>query len=211
MNETRSTVESRPALTLSQAAAMLGISEKTARKRIAAGEIEGEKIALDGGGVAWRVYLDGASVPEAERNFTVPRAGSEPEHTHSQNERNRSGMVSAVVSEPEVTGTRAGSVMVNASEVLQAESTVEFLAHLKSENAFLRAALEARDRDAAELRAALRSALNAMPKQLEAGSTVEFDRTQGATIKPPEAATNGQQSQARREPRPLWKLLLGIR
>jgi len=100
-------------LTVSQAAAALGISEKTLRKRIHAGEVKGEKAALEGGGMAWRVYLEGdraGSVPEAERNFTVPRAGSAPEVFHSQKERNGSETVNAPEVAPEVTGTRAGSV-----------------------------------------------------------------------------------------------------
>jgi excisionase family DNA binding protein len=51
------------------------------------------------------------------------------------------------------------------------DPTGEVLALLKSENAFLRGMLEARDRDAAELRAALRKALEAMPKALPDATT----------------------------------------
>jgi excisionase family DNA binding protein len=53
------------------------------------------------------------------------------------------------------------------------DATSEVLALLKSENAFLRGMLEARERDAAELRAALRKALEAMPKALPDGGKLE--------------------------------------
>jgi hypothetical protein len=46
----------------------------------------------------------------------------------------------------------------------------KYVAQLESENKFLRSSLEARDRDAAELRTALRKALEVMPKQLNAGT-----------------------------------------
>ncbi len=73
--------------------------------------------------------------------------------------------------------------------------------------------VEAANRDAAELRAALRKALDAMPKQITAAD-VEL---RNATPQTPVAETSsgsqptGQQPTARREPRPLWKLILGMR
>ncbi len=63
----------------------------------------------------------------------------------------------------------------------------EVLTLLKSENAFLRGLIEQRDRDAAELRAALRSALNAMPRAL----------TRGNESAPIEAATAPENAQVK--------------
>ncbi len=72
--------------------------------------------------------------------------------------------------------------------------------------------VEAANRDAAELRAALRKALDSMPKQITAAD-VEL-RT--ATPQTPVTETSmplkpTEQQPARREPRPLWKLILGMR
>ncbi len=225
-------------LTLSQAAARLGISEKTLRKRIHAGEFAGEKVPLDGGGVGWAVHLardiaerDG-NAPEAERNFTVPRAGSGTEPIHSQNtknqgaERKRAG--SGTVNAPEVTVTRAGSVPEVATESesarVLAESEAAFLRDAlevaRANETFLRGLIEQRDRDAAELRAALRKALEAMPKALPSR---EYSQTpesaQDANVAPKGNAApkvsgtagNTAQRAPRREMRPLWKVILGIR
>ena len=49
----------------------------------------------------------------------------------------------------------------------------ELVIELRDQVKFLRSALEARDRDAAELRAALRTALAAMPKQLTSGDQLQ--------------------------------------
>jgi excisionase family DNA binding protein len=66
----------------------------------------------------------------------------------------------------------------------------EVLSLLKSENAFLRSMLEARERDAAELRSSLREALKAMPKALTAGN-------ESASI---EAATAPEHAQVNQTP-----------
>ncbi len=47
--------DQRDWLTVTEAAAQIGVSEKTLRKRINAGTIEAQKITLPAGGVAWRV------------------------------------------------------------------------------------------------------------------------------------------------------------
>jgi hypothetical protein len=221
MSETtsQSAPEPKQAHTLSQAAAALGMSEKTLRKRIHAGEVEGEKVSLEGGGVAWTVYLHSSApevVPEAERNFTATRAGSskhrngsapegestapEPKTTVPEAERQNA---------PEVTVTRAGSAPEG-----------DFIAHLQSENTFLRGLIEQRDRDAAELRAVMREMSKAMPKALAARDDTS---THVAARNEPQAAELGRttettqgrekapESGTAREARPLWKLILGMR
>lgn len=94
---------------------------------------------------------------------------------------------------------------------------------LREEVLFLRGLVEQHQRSEAELRAALREALRAMPKELR---EPPYTPVQGASPlvvgnappKPPEAVEtprNGPQTQKgtapRREKRPLWKLVLGIR
>lgn len=91
-----------------------------------------------------------------------------------------------------------------------------YVEQLESENGFLRRALEQRDRDAAELRAALREALRAQPRQLEAPAKSPEAAPERAPIAAPLKDTPDAQTPAKspgnaKEPRPLWKLLLGIR
>lgn len=90
---------------------------------------------------------------------------------------------------------------------------------------FLKSQIEEGNRNAQELRAALREALKAQPRQLEApseGAGVLFTKAPLNSIEEPEPIINNtasrdirdqtQKSTAQqREPRPLWKLILGIR
>ncbi len=240
MNENAaSTREDAETLTLSQAAARLGISEKTLRKRIAAGTVEAEKVPLEGGGIGWAVHLardvserDGNApevATEAERNI-APEARRKSFESESATERKRAG--SETVNAPEVTVTRAGSAPEVATESeaarVLAETEAAFLREAlevsRANEAFLRGLIEQRDRDAAELRAALREALRAMPKAIEAReySQPETDAQKADTAPKSNAAAivsgaqrNAAQSAPRREARPLWKVIiaraLGIR
>jgi excisionase family DNA binding protein len=56
------------------------------------------------------------------------------------------------------------------SDATERDSDAERIAELKAEVLFLRGLVEQRDRDGAELRAALREALKLAPKQLQAGT-----------------------------------------
>jgi len=93
-----------------------------------------------------------------------------------------------------------------------------YVEQLESENGFLRRALEQRDRDAAELRAALREALKVQPRQLEAPETASERAQIAATPKhtpdaqtPAKSPENATGATPKKEPRPLWKIALGIR
>ncbi len=80
-----------------------------------------------------------------------------------------------------------------------------------------RAQVEAANRDAAELRAALREALRAMPKAIEAReySQVAQDAPQQPKTTSADTKTTGTgkrpSAAARRDARPLWKVVLGVR
>jgi hypothetical protein len=176
----------RAGLSLLDAARVLGVSEKTLRRRIKAGEVEAEKVALDSGGLEWRVYLD--SVPEVAPDSVPVTVASVPEVVPVINERAGSETDNATdVPEaqrptvPDSSETRAGTV----PEVLPDTLQSTFTAHLLEENRFLRLALEARDRDAAELRAALREALKlsnrALPQStLDTAPTIAPEAPQSA-------------------------------
>jgi excisionase family DNA binding protein len=207
--------------TVSQAAARLGVSERTLRKRIKAGEVEAEKRPLNGGGVAWHVQLSpdrAGSEPEAERK-NEPEARRKPFESESASERKRTG--SAPETAPEVSDTRAGS-----------EPEAGLIDQLRDENAFLRSQVdawrlqaEAANRTASETATALRKALDAMPKGLPSGSTPDAEDTgrKDAAQAPQSAPTDRtpaapkQSAQRRAKPRKLtaWQRigarLLGIR
>lgn len=73
-------------LTVTEAAAQLGVSEKTLRKRIARGNVAAHKVTLPTGGWAWRVdatCLEGS-------NRLQPREGNAKEHYGSSKETHRS-------------------------------------------------------------------------------------------------------------------------
>lgn len=90
-----------------------------------------------------------------------------------------------------------------------------YVEQLERENAFLRAQIEEGNRNAAEIRAALREALKAQPRQLGTAS----DRAQIVTApetprdeqRPAKSPGNATSATPKKEPRPLWKIVLGIR
>lgn len=144
-------------VSVAQASAAMNVSEKTLLRRIKGGKIKAKKAPLPSGGVAWRVRLDSAMDSEQDTERTI---APEPERT--QDKRENRAMDNGKDSAPELSGARAGTEKDSARS--------ELLAHLKSENLFLRGLVEQRDRDAAEMRAALRKALDSAPRQLTAGT-----------------------------------------
>jgi hypothetical protein len=88
----------------------------------------------------------------------------------------------------------------------------DLIDQLRSENAFLRNSVEQHQRDAAEMRAALRKALDAMPKQIT-GDDVELrNATPPAPVVETSSGSKATEHQpTRREPRSLLRLILGLR
>jgi hypothetical protein len=139
-------------LTVSQYAALIGVSEKTARKRITRGDVKAERVALPGGGWSWHVYPERL---EAVGNRLEVQSESESVQI---NERLESAPVAV------------GRVPTAKVPTVPTDAMAELLAQSREEILFLRGLVEQRDRDAAELRAALREALKAMPKAITAGN-----------------------------------------
>lgn len=140
-------------LTVAQAAAALGISERQARR------------------------YAGRLAPDDRRE-----AGHEAGHMTGalvrleamQSEREKAAKRIKTDMRPDVVKYEAGHMAGHddrTPDMRPDAQSSEVLALLKSENTFLRSMLEARDRDAAELRAALRKALEVMPKALPDAST----------------------------------------
>ncbi len=173
--------------TVSQAGAALGVSERTVQRRCKSGALAA-RLETTADGHEWRI--DPATLPTGAA--IVPTGADSPF---------KSGTAPSVGSVPPSAAIGADSVL---------------LAHLQSENVFLRGLVEQRDRDAAELRAALREALKMsnraiMPPNDESAVQATQRAPGGVTGNHTKAAPIGSQRPAGREVRPLWARLLGYR
>lgn len=216
-------------LTVSQAAAQLEVSERAIQRRCKNGKLRA-RLTPTPTGQQWEIDADAIKKPvgrgddspdtsdrdDTQRRDTYDRNDAETTQTTEE-----TTLPTATAPTPTTETTpRDDSPDTFANSDLAAK----YVAQLETENRFLRGAVEARDRDAAELRAALRKALEAMPKQITSGessSTRLSDESADNEAKrytenePPTKTTlatkNGLQRPARREMRPLWMVVLGIR
>ena len=155
-------------LSVSQAAAALGVSPKTVWRRAKAGELTARKVASGRGGFVWEIGAD--SIPDATRQPTgqterpdaqkrTPTTGQKPAF-RAQTDRPKPS--DRPDSRPDTTAPNA-----TAGEV---ELLRDTLAKERENAAFLRGVIEQLQRDGAETRAALRKALELAPKELKAPS-----------------------------------------
>ncbi len=151
-------------LTVSQAAARLGVSERTIQRRCKSGKLKAE-LVTDADGEEWRI--DPATLPtgDAISDDKVTTAPGEPAHSQK----------APVTTQAPATGD-------DAADRVPTRDDARLLDQLQTENGFLRAMVEQHQRSEAELRAALRSALNAMPKALTESAPIEA--AQGAQSTP---------------------------
>lgn len=175
-DDTATGTDGTPWLSTSKAAAALGVSERTIQRRAAKGKVEARKVTGDDG-EKWEVLLE---VPEVPPTVTTGAAIVTPQvptgdDTHNERES---------VQVPPQIGDSVGTVPTGDDTVpphqTRPEMEAELRAQLEREREqvmFLRGLVEQRDRDAAELRAALREALRAMPKQLSAGDASAMPQT----------------------------------
>jgi hypothetical protein len=166
-------------LSVSEASAALGISTKTLRRRMASGAVNFRRVSLARGGAAYEVEMDSvldSSKAKFQTGVQTDRKMSKPT---SHKGYISSGVLSVkspilgsvlevemdsskTVSKPMPESSKPVSKPVSISSDREAE--------LKEEISFLRGIVESDRRDMAELRAALREALKAMPKQLTSGA-----------------------------------------
>ncbi len=189
-------------LTVSQAAAALGIGERQARRYAGRLSPDDRREARHEAG-----HVTGALVSLAAMRI----------------EREKATRRAAADVRPGALEAEAGHVSGHDDRTPDAQNG-EVLALLKSENTFLRGLVEQRDRDAAELRAALRKALEAMPKAITSGEVEQrpgggdcssVPATQSAPITettPP--AKQSPQKGRKREISPVQRIvmrLIGVR
>jgi AraC-like DNA-binding protein len=199
MNEAASTRDEW--LTVSEVAARLKISERTVQRRCKSGKLTARLESGDDG-AAW--LINGATLPTGDA-ITADTADNVPTGDATPNESESAQSVGSVT--PDVATLPTGA-------------DTDFLAHLKAENEFLRGAIEQHQRSEAELRAALRKALEAMPKAIESreysqAGTIAQDAQQatktGDAGKVSDATRNTPERKPAREFARTLRRLLGIR
>jgi hypothetical protein len=190
---------------VADAAEVFGVSERAIQKRCHKGTLAARQ-TLTPQGMRWEIdpaaLLDALNrsgartgeplgrVPGRERT-TEPANGTRPQLSDdARNQANR-----------DANGQSVGR-----------ESDANREAELKEEVHFLRGVIEQQGRDAAELRAALREALKLSAKALPEGRTDDAQSAPDVPVnKETGAAPKTAQHDTQREPRPLWKVILGIR
>ena len=146
----------------SEAAAALRVSERTIQRRAASGELTARKVVAPDG-EKWEIQLSAATL-------VTPVASLVPPQIHAQNRvgADSGAKVPTIATTGADTSDAKGDATTEQRELDAMRA--QLVEQLKGENQFLRAALEQRDRDAAELRAALRKALEIAPRQLADGT-----------------------------------------
>jgi excisionase family DNA binding protein len=219
-------------LSITEAAQRLGVSVRTVQRRLDAGTLEA---AFEGD--TRRVMIrdttrqadatEGDTQRDTSRDSDTPQGDTLARHNatdgapNAPNESEATRQSDAPQRDTSRDTTRQGDS--EAARVL-AETEAAFLREAlevsRANEAFLRGAIEQHQRSEAELRAALRKALEAMPKRIEgreysqpensAQSGLEASKSGAAGIVSG-TQKNAAQSVPRREARPLWKVILGLR
>lgn len=146
-------------LSVAQFAFLSGVSERTVRRRCEAGRVRARRETTSRG-VVWLIHPD--EVRPGAATFA-------------------DGAAISAASEIEAGKQLTGGLSWSGAAKVRPQADTALLDHVLEENRFLRGLLEQRDRDAAELRAALRKALDGAPKQLSSGEAAPVERAQEMT------------------------------
>jgi excisionase family DNA binding protein len=159
-------------LTVSQAAARLGISERTVQRRCKRGTITA-RLETTPDGTQW--LINGATLPTGD-GTTADTADKVTTHTNAP-----------ARSQNECLTADNGATLPTPRDKVPTGDDTRLLDHLQAENSFLREQIEAwrlqaeaANRTAAETSAALRKALDQMPKAITDGEKLEQVRTDTA-------------------------------
>jgi hypothetical protein len=206
----RSSATSGEWLTVSQLAPRLQISERTIKRRVASGEWESRFEALPSGGRKLLLWLP-SQAPEPSA-----RATSDSERDTGRDTSAKAGSVASDKARP--AGTDATSDKRDSERDTSGPKVSELQAQIKrlqgerdrerEEVLFLRARV-------AELNAVVMQTARAIPNQAQERAVIDAllqPQGQGAQTSQTEPPRGKETApKERREPRPLWALLLGIR
>jgi excisionase family DNA binding protein len=210
-------------LTVAQAALILGVTARTIQRQCRAEKLPARRVETEFG-EKWEI--DRAAVERAATEATTPpRQGSDEGTTTATTAPRRVAPVSQ--SQAEVIPAAVSAI----SDPNALDYAARYVAQIEKENAFLKLQIEEGNRNAAELRAALRKALEAQPRALTTGTTEAnaapeprqdvpkiapptiaatptAEAVKSPAIAPETAPTVGQ---ARRAARQLFRALLGFK
>ena len=161
--QTEQSDDERQWLTTTQAGAALGISPRSVQKRCAAGTLAARRVPIPGG-FKWEVEAREIEAGTPELKPGTP----EPERPDPRNL--EAGTGESRAHKPRNLGPTLGTKIPEpdpGTPELKSERETE----MRAEITFLRNIVEAQQRDAVELRQALKRALDLAPKQLTAGTT----------------------------------------
>jgi excisionase family DNA binding protein len=167
-------------LTVAEVAARLGISPRAVQKRCASGSITAQRI-----GGQWQVLALDAMRTGEPQNEHQDAKRTDGARTDSHSKRTEPASERTI-------GREANREPANQNELQNEPAAAALLAQSREEVLFLRGLVEQRDRDAAELRAALREALKAMPKAITAGDKLGQVRTDNEANASTQGAKLGQ-------------------
>jgi hypothetical protein len=186
-------------LTVAQAAHIEGVSSRAIQRRAAAGTYQARRIET-AKGEQWEINA-------ATLKGTPTQQGDDRDGKADDADANRD----AQRDDRDQPTRESGNVATQQVERLEKEVD------------FLRGLVEQHQRAEAELRAALRETLKARPRELTTGTgeAPEVAQIRPQIAAPTNAATDAQtpagtpakakSAASRREPRPLWKLILGVK
>jgi hypothetical protein len=178
-------------LTVAQAANRLGVSPRAVQKRCANGTLAARRVSTPAGD-RWEVEAANLDASRTRAGEPIGREPREPDASLDGVSRlEPCAPVANLDANPRAIGREPDAN----------EPTRE--AELREEVKFLRSLLEARDRDAAELRAALREALRLAPKQLPTGASdgAQDVPTAQDTVTTQEGSTGAQKATETANPR----------
>ena len=213
-------------LTVAACASALGISERAVQKRCAAGKLAARRIETPQG-ARWEIdanQVTRTGEPSARTLDASQDANQRTDEPIGREPANQTSKVHAQTHPNELANQRTEPREPDAS---QSNAQTALNAHLLEENRFLRAAVEQHQRSEAELRAALRTALAAMPKALtdgESSTRNEADTSREVRSESPKsepmgkdapvtknAAQSGLRGEGLRDLRTILRKILGIR
>ncbi len=190
--------ETRVWLSVNEAAAALGVSEKTVWRRAKAGEITARKVAGARGGLVWKIALNPTGQTETgtdNRNGQKSAGTDTAPVIHAQTDRtNRNAQPDTGTDKNDRDGQPTGHGDEMAARLLaQLEREVERLE--RDKEAWKRQAEEA-NRHAATATAALREYLKAQPKQLTSATEAPISSDKARDVVAPLATNFAPEMQA---------------
>ena len=222
-------------LTVEEAAAMLDVSARTIQRRCQSGKLSAKQVEGEFGEV-WEIARatveQMAATKSGDKRRQGPRQSGDRAATSDDKEPRQAATSGVSVAAIDAAQNNDERPQVADRDEAAPDFRARYIAQMEAENSFLKSQLEDANRNAAELRAALRKALEIAPRQLTPGTPTDATAptasaapemaqgapldsvtTETATVMPGavKSPQNAKSAHSQKEPRPLWKVILGVR